>query len=388
MVIKINRRKAVKIALLALAVVVSPFAAGKAVEYAPHAMALMSAAAKLTYSANPVINSGQLILYVPEKMPGTEQPEQTAPPQTAPAVTEPPVTEPPLPTAEELLLTENLSDVREDLTVFSAASGNVANDTYQNYNGTDFITLDSGGQVWNCTELTPEQIISESVIKPDFEIETYTTAPQVLIMHTHTHESYQIDSRSYYDESYTCRSADPTQSVVAVGSAIAQSLAENGICVLHDGTVHDDTYNGAYARSAETVRKILAEYPSIRVVLDIHRDAVEEPDGTRVALVSEIDGKQAAQVMIISAADNGTYDMPLYLENFHFACALQNQLESDYSGLARPVLFQYCQYNQHLSTGSLLIEVGSHGNTLEQAVYSGKLIGECLARLLGGYAEE
>lgn len=383
MVIKINRKKIAKITLLIISVIISPFAAGCIVRYAPDtAIMLMSAAASVDfgYSVSPVMNSGTMLLYTPEKK-ETEAEETTESKETETAAIPSP------PTAEQLLISSNVAEIHEDLTVFAAYSGNVENDTYTGYIGTDFITLDGGGQVWNCTELDSETLLKETRIAPNINAEFFSAAPQVLIMHTHTHESYQIDERGYYDESYTCRSADPTQSVVAVGAAMAEALAENGICVIHDGTIHDEAYSGAYSRSEETVKRILNEYPSIKVVLDIHRDAVEEADGTRVSLISEIEEKSAAQVMIISAADDGTYNMPDYLDNFHFACALQRRLESDYAGITRPVLFQYCQYNQQLSTGSLLIEVGSHGNTLEQAVYSGRLVGKSLSALLRELAE-
>ena len=115
-------------------------------------------------------------------------------------------------------------------------------------------------------------------------------------------------------------------------------------------------------------------------MLDIHRDSIED-NGSMVSSVTEIDGKKAAQVMIISAADDGTYEIPDFIENFHFACAFQQAIESRYPTLTRPVLFQYCHYNQHTTTGSLLLEIGSHGNTVEQAVYSGHLVGKALVSL-------
>ena len=167
-----------------------------------------------------------------------------------------------------------------------------------------------------------------------------------------------------------------------------EKLAENGICVLHDGTLHDyPSYNGSYDRAEETITDILAAYPSIKVVLDIHRDGIVEEDGTPIAAVNEINGKKAAQVMIISAASDGYYYVPNYLENFHFACLLQQYMEKENNGITRPILFEYCQYNQHLTTGSLLIEVGSQGNTLEQALYSGELIGGSIARALLSLSE-
>lgn len=75
-------------------------------------------------------------------------------------------------------------------------------------------------------------------------------------------------------------------------------------------------------------------------------------------------------------------DMPDYMKNFRFASLLQQQMSSDYTGFTRPILFDYRKYNQDLTTGSLLIEVGTHGNTLEQVEYSGELLGKSLAKAL------
>ena len=122
------------------------------------------------------------------------------------------------------------------------------------------------------------------------------------------------------------------------------------------------------------------------MALDIHRDAISN-DSFAAQPYIEIDGKEAAQIMIISGCDDGTLDMPNYMKNFHFACSLQQQLENDYAGLTRPILFDYRHYNQDLTTGSLLIEVGSHGNTLEQVQYSGQLIGRSLSNLLNRIKE-
>ena len=172
-----------------------------------------------------------------------------------------------------------------------------------------------------------------------------------------------------------------------IGDQIADQLEQAGIGVIHDSTIHDyPSYTGAYERSAETVKNLLVQYPSIRIVLDIHRDAIGG-DGIIKQPVAEIGGRKAAQVMIISGCDDGSMNMPDYLKNFRFACLLQQQLESDYPTLTRPILFDYRKYNQDLTTGSILIEVGSHGNTLEQVSCSGELIGKSLARALGKLEE-
>ncbi len=253
--------------------------------------------------------------------------------------------------------------------------------TLTGYSGNKFISLEGGGQVVNHTSVPNSQLLEESQLPPAFKV-SVNEKPQVLIMHTHTTESYEPYVRENFDPSFNYRTTDETKNVIAVGEAICEKLENAGIEYIHDKTIHDyPSYTGAYERSAETVKAILEEYPSIKVVLDIHRDAI----GTETSItqpVVEINEKESAQVMIISGCDDGTMGMPNYMFNFRFACRLQEQMETMYPGLTRPVLFDYRRYNQNLTTGSLLIEVGSHGNTLEQALYAGSLFGDALAQVL------
>jgi len=264
---------------------------------------------------------------------------------------------------------------------WNLTGGIVEQMTYGVYSGTKFFQLPTAGQVQNKTSLSNNQLYEESQFLPEFQIQTDGT-PQVLIMHTHTTESFEPYERDAYDSNFNYRTTDNSKNVVMIGNRIAAQLESAGIGVVHDTTVHDyPSYTGSYERSAETVKANLIKYPSIKIVLDIHRDAVGG-DGVIKQPVAEIDGRKASQVMIISGCDDGTMNMPNYLKNFRFACLLQQQMESDYPGLTRPILFDYRKYNQDLTTGSLLIEVGSHGNTLDQVEYAGDLIGSSLARAL------
>lgn len=259
--------------------------------------------------------------------------------------------------------------------------GEIVRTTYGNYSGTSFFYLEKAGQVNNKTDIPNDTLYSESMCLPNFTVSD-TDEPLVLIYHTHTTESFEPYVREYYDSTFNYRTTDETKNMVMVGNAIQAELEANGIGVVHATTIHDyPSYNGSYERSRETILPILEENPSIKVVLDIHRDAISG-EGFASQPYVEIDGKEAAQIMIISGCDDGTMNMPDYMKNFHFACTLQQQLETDFPGLTRPILFDYRHYNQDLTTGSLLIEVGSHGNTLEQVQYSGQLIGRSLADLL------
>ncbi|MDE6518879.1 MAG: stage II sporulation protein P [Ruminococcus sp.] len=258
--------------------------------------------------------------------------------------------------------------------------------TYGEYSGTSFFSLSDGGQVNNKTSISNQTLIEESRLFPDFTISD-TDEPQVLIYHTHTTESFEPFVRENLDANFNYRTTDSTKNMIMVGNAIQAELEARGIGVIHVTEIHDyPSYNGSYGRSRESIVPILEQYPTIKVALDIHRDAISN-DSFAAQPYIEIDGKEAAQIMIISGCDDGTLDMPNYMKNFHFACSLQQQLENDYAGLTRPILFDYRHYNQDLTTGSLLIEVGSHGNTLEQVQYSGQLIGRSLSNLLNRIKE-
>lgn len=260
--------------------------------------------------------------------------------------------------------------------------GKITSMTYGYMKGENYVDLDTAGQVRNLTSISNEKILEESRLLPEFKIEKDGT-PQALIMHTHATESYEPYKRDFYDQSFNSRTTDKTMNMCAVGDAIAKQLENAGIGVIHDTTLHDyPSYNGSYDLSRETVKKYLKEYPSIKIVLDVHRDAIERENGERIAPSAEINGESAAQVMIISGCDDGTMNMPNCMKNLRLACLLQGQLESDWQGLTRPVLFDYRKYNQDLTTGSILIEVGGHANSIDQAVYSGELIGKSLVKCL------
>lgn len=202
------------------------------------------------------------------------------------------------------------------------------------------------------------------------------SSPQVLIYHTHTTEAYDCLERS----------TDRTKSVCAVGDKITEQLQAAGIGVLHDKTYHDyPAYDGSYDRSYATMQKDLKQYPGIQVTLDIHRDAMHRDDGTMLKTTSVVGGQKAAQIMILAGCDDdGSLGFPNWECNLRLALRLQNELSQDAPGLARPLDFCARRYNEHVTKGSLLIEIGTDANTLQEAEYSGTLLGKSLARVLSG----
>ena len=203
-------------------------------------------------------------------------------------------------------------------------------------------------------------------------------------MHTHTCEAYLDIDTGQYPESFYPRTTDERYSVVAVGDAITQTLNNAGIGTLHDKTIHDNpSYNGSYYRSEQTVKDDLAEYPGIQVVLDIHRDALGNNETGKTKPTFVVDGKKAAQIMIIAGCDDdGTWEFPDWEYNLRLALQIQQTAETMYPGMTRPMNFCPSQYNMHLTHGSLLIEVGTDANTIEEATYTGELLGNVLANVL------
>ena len=211
-------------------------------------------------------------------------------------------------------------------------------------------------------------------------------SPQVLIVHTHTTETYMTEESDYYTEAFSSRTRQSDKNMVSVGKRVAEKLNGAGIKTLHDTTEHDyPNYTGSYSRAANTINSYLKKYPSIKVVLDLHRDAVSSGESDKVKLVTEIDGKKAAQVMLVMGSQSGSVtNFPNWKENLKLAVRLQQKIEQKYPTLARPLSLMPKNYNESLTTGSLLIEFGTDVNTLAEAHYSAELVGNALAELLSG----
>lgn len=208
--------------------------------------------------------------------------------------------------------------------------------------------------------------------------------PEILILHTHTTETYLTQDGDTYPESYTSRTRDKKKNMVRIGDCVTEKLTAAGYSVIHETTEHDyPQYNGSYTRAASTISKTLKKYPSIKIILDLHRDAITSGDSDKVKTVTEIEGKKAAQVMLVMGSQSGgVTNFPDWQENFKLALRLQQTLERMYPTLARPVSLTSKNYNESLSKGSLLIEFGTDANTLSEACYSAELVGNALVNLL------
>lgn len=234
------------------------------------------------------------------------------------------------------------------------------------------------------SQVSSADIKAQLAIAPDIKIGS-SDGPQVLIIHTHTTEAFIASENGRYDPTAATRDTDRERSVVRVGGEIEKYLTKNGIKTLHDTNYYDyPAFDGAYSRSLSATQEYLKKYPSIKVVLDIHRDIIQQSDGTRLRPAVKISGKSAAQIAIVAACGepDSSLTVPDWRQNYRLALRIQQQINRSYPGLARPLELVDKQYNQQACHGSLMVEIGTDVSSLDEAVYSGQLFGQAVSQVL------
>lgn len=217
----------------------------------------------------------------------------------------------------------------------------------------------------------------EAMLQAPLSWDLTADGPAVLILHSHGSEGYR-DSDGY-------RSVDTDYNVVAVGARLKERLEQAGIGVIHDTTMHDQpSYNQSYIEARDAIEEYLEAYPSIRMVLDIHRDAVENADGTQRGYALDVNGQSTAQLMMVVGTDAGGRNHPNWKENLALAVKLHVQLQKQTPGICRPISFRAQRFNQDLSAGGMLIEVGAAGNTRQEALLGAEVLAEGIIALAHG----
>jgi stage II sporulation protein P len=212
---------------------------------------------------------------------------------------------------------------------------------------------------------------------------TGETGPQVLILHSHGSEAYTPTEDNGIVWSGEHRTTDSRYNVVQVGEEIAGVLSLTGISVLHDRTLYDyPNYSGAYDRSLAAIRTYQAQYPTIRFVLDIHRDAIYDSEGNPYKVISATEEGSAAQLSLVIGTNGSGLTHDNWQENLNLAAAVQNTLLAKHPTLMRPIVVRNSRYNQHCTTGSLLVEVGAAGNSLDEALLAARLFAKGFAETI------
>lgn len=213
---------------------------------------------------------------------------------------------------------------------------------------------------------------------------TLSDEPLVLILHTHGTEGYnECTTQGYYNPSASTRNEDIQKNVVSIGSAMAAVFNDFGIATIHDTEMCDKaSFVRAYKTSAERVDAYLAAYPSIRFVIDLHRDAIIAADGTSTAPLFSYADTDIAQLMLVVGTDHAGAAHPHWEENLSLALHIQKELSAEHPGLLRRINLRAASFNQQRSTGYLLLECGAVGNSREQAERAARLFAMGLSRMI------
>lgn len=206
--------------------------------------------------------------------------------------------------------------------------------------------------------------------------------PTVLIVHSHGTESF---AGGGYKETSPYHTLEKDHNMLSIGAYVAEFLEAGGISVVHDTAIHDNpSYDLSYTNSRKSVQEYLKRYPSIRLVLDLHRDSYEDSAGNQIAHTVFSQGETLAPLMFVVGTDYGGLNHPQWRENLSLALKLQTQLEDLCPGICRNLNLRTQRFNQDLSVGSLLVEVGASGNTHAQAINAAEMLAKAVLSLAHG----
>ncbi len=205
-----------------------------------------------------------------------------------------------------------------------------------------------------------------------------TEEPAVLILHTHSTESYTKQAEDYKETS-RWRTLEEDYNMLSIGRRVGEILEEKGIAVIQDRQLHDyPSYNGSYTRARKSIREYLEEYPSIQLILDLHRDA-SGTEGKQMRTLAQVEGTDSAQLMLVMGVNHQDYE-----ENLSLSLKLHTLLEQAHPGLMRPLQLRAARFNQDLSPGAVLVEVGAAGNSHAEAMTAAEALAKAIITLARG----
>ena len=293
------------------------------------------------------------------------------PPVDLPASDEPDAF--PLPLVDFLPTAPESSAVSMPIVVVEQPSQPVFTPSPSDYQGT--------GTVYFKNE-TDYAIDMTSLLQKDSPVALGEEGVQVLIMHTHGTEAYTQSPDHTYAASGEYRTTDSSANMLRVGQEICDILNDRGTSTVHSRTLNDyPAYNGSYNRALKDIQAHIQQYPTIQLVIDVHRDAIATGN-TYYKTAAEVDGQQTAQLMFVTGTDAGGLSHDYWQDNLAFQAQLHDRLNSTYPGIMRPMSIRASRFNQHIRKGSMLVEVGACGNTLEEALAAAQIFANTLADAL------
>ena len=222
----------------------------------------------------------------------------------------------------------------------------------------------------------PEPPVNSPVFPPVRPLPVQPGNGVIGIYHSHTSEAFVPTSGH-------ARSTDFSQTVVELGRVIKENLEINGLNVLHREDFNDQVYSQSYINSRKTVQSMLAQEPEMTLLIDLHRDGVgnTSADG-RELTTATVAGQRAGQIMFVISSSHGNWQ-----KNQRVANDLHNLMENKYPGLSRGILIRRnATFNQDLHPAGILVEIGGHWNTLDEAVLGAEMLAAILVDYFGGAA--
>ncbi|WP_125152573.1 stage II sporulation protein P [Clostridium rectalis] len=268
----------------------------------------------------------------------------------------------------ESLIGKEISCMKTDKDGQLTARGESTDTLFNSFKLNDKSVSKNGGDKTKDVNLPNKTV---NVYEPNLKKQINKAKPEVFIYHTHTCESYKPENVS---------SLDPSKNICAIGDELAHQLEENyGISVIHDKTVHDaNAYTQSYKRSGVTVDKYLKKYGDFKLVIDLHRDSVEN----KTAVTTKLNGENVAKFMFVMASKN-----PHFKNNMTHVNSMMNISNKLYPNFCRGILYRQhgvSFYHQNKSNNSILIEWGSHINTFDEAKNSAKYMARIIAEHMNG----
>jgi len=235
----------------------------------------------------------------------------------------------------------------------------------------------SNGKI-NVMNQTKYSIDINKLLNEPLKFSTNKKGPQILIYHTHTTERFLENIKELTMKNISSRTYNNKYNVVRVGDALTSNLKKYDIDVLHNTTVHDKDYNSSYVNSLKTLTSYVDKYSSLKLTIDLHRDAIG--DG-KLRVVKKINGKDVAQIMFVIGTDSKLSN-PKWRENLKLAIKVQARLNEICPGLAKPIYISKNRYNQHLVNGSVIVEIGGDGNVIDECVRSTNYLAQAINDVL------
>ncbi|MBR6633146.1 MAG: stage II sporulation protein P [Clostridia bacterium] len=285
------------------------------------------------------------------------------------------------------------SDMEYDMEEYEILPSENIRGEASNPDGTFPIIIKDLSKDYDILNSTDEVVDEATLLSYPLPSATSKAEPVVLVVHTHGTECYADESESFasadqdgyygfYTTKSQTRTTDTENNMIAIGEAFCKVLAENGIQSIQCRIMHDkDDYNSAYSNSRKSIKKYLEKYPSIQYVIDIHRDSLGGDGGEKIkTMASELE--ECAQVMLVAGCNGKGVVYPDWESNLSLALKYKEAMDNKYPSLSRPIYLRYSRYNLDLTTGSLLLEVGSCANTFKEALKAAELAAECFAEML------